>query len=175
MEPKGVGNGQKLVYSCTSPGFSTGCSPTTPSPWTSSSWPLPSVMIQWRLTSCAGTLPLLVMRIAPVNPLFHWLVTTYSQLPLPLGAELDDELLATRLELLLEAGAELELLDAGLELDEGLELAGLELEVPPPTMPQGAGCELQVLREIQLRFCSHPQPLWVVTHSGYSVPYQLHC
>ena len=122
-----------------------------------------------------GELPLLVMRMAPVNPLFHWLVTTYSQLPLPFGAELDDALLATRLELLLDAGAELELLDAGLELDEGLELAGLELEVPPPTMPQGAGCELLVLREIQLRFCSHPQPLWVVTHSGYKVPYQLHC
>lgn len=33
---------------------------------------------------------------------------------------------------------------------------------------------LQVLAEIQLRFCSQPQPLWVEVHSGYSVPYQLH-
>jgi hypothetical protein len=32
-----------------------------------------------------------------------------------------------------------------------------------------------VLREIQLRFCSQPQPLWVVAHKGYKVPYQLHC
>ena len=32
-----------------------------------------------------------------------------------------------------------------------------------------------MLAEIQLRFCSQPQPLWVEVHKGYKVPYQLHC
>lgn len=69
------------------------------------------------------------------------------------------------LELLLETILELELLDTGAELDDAV----------PPTIPKGEGCELQVLLEIQLRLLSQPQPLWVVVHSGYSVPYQLHC
>lgn len=109
-----------------------------------------------------GELPLLVMRIAPVKPSPHWLVTTYSQLPLPLATELEDELLTVTLELLLATGAEL------------LE-AGAELLLLPPTMPKGEGCELQVLAEIQLRLPSHPHPSCVVAHSGYKVPYQLHC
>lgn len=32
-----------------------------------------------------------------------------------------------------------------------------------------------MLAAIQLRFCSQPQPLWVVAHTAYKVPYQLHC
>ena len=28
---------------------------------------------------------------------------------------------------------------------------------------------------MQLWLSSQPQPLWVCSHSGYSVPYQLHC
>ena len=35
-----------------SPGASSGCSPTTPGPLTSSVWPVASVIIQWRLSSC---------------------------------------------------------------------------------------------------------------------------
>lgn len=31
------------------------------------------------------------------------------------------------------------------------------------------------MRAIQLWLFSQPQPLWVVTHRGYNVPYQLHC
>jgi hypothetical protein len=42
------------------------------------------------------------------------------------------------------------------------------LEDPPTTL-------IQVEREIQLLLFSQPQPLWVLTHSGYKVPYQLHC
>ena len=64
----------------------------------------------------------MVIRMEPVKPSPHWLVTTYSQLPLPLATELEDELLIVTLELLLEAGVEL--------LD-----TGVELEVPLPTIP----------------------------------------
>jgi hypothetical protein len=50
-----------------SPGLSTGCSPTTPIPRTSWTWLSASVMIQWRLKSCAVTAPLLVMRMVYAN------------------------------------------------------------------------------------------------------------
>ena len=39
------------------PGLSRGCSPTTPSPRTSCWLPSASVMIQWRVSSLAGTAP----------------------------------------------------------------------------------------------------------------------
>ena len=58
-----VGIDEPLEYSNVSPGFNTGCSPTTPMPRTSCTWLSASVMIQWRLTSCAETLPLFVMRM----------------------------------------------------------------------------------------------------------------
>lgn len=92
--------------------------------------------------------PLLVIRTAPVKPVFHSLPTTYWHL-LPLTALLlDDELfmdelllVATELELLLVA-TELELLDLTLldvevELEDELELTALddELEDAPPTIP----------------------------------------
>src|SRR6476620_6244646 len=51
----------QLVYSNSSPGRSTGCAPTTPSPRTSCTSPSASVMIQWRLSSFAVTVPLLAM------------------------------------------------------------------------------------------------------------------
>src|SRR5690606_28374915 len=102
---------------------------------------------------------------------------------------LEDELEAT-LDGVLEASLEATLdgaLEATLEgaLDEAtlegaLDEATLDgvleatLELLPLTGPYGAGRVLQVLREIQLWFCSQPQPLWVVEHSGYKVPYQLH-
>ena len=41
-----------------SPGASTGCWPTTPGPFTSSTWPVPSVMIQWREMQLDGVLAL---------------------------------------------------------------------------------------------------------------------
>jgi hypothetical protein len=44
-------------------GRSQGCSPTTPSPRTSTTLPLSSVISQCRLISRAGTLPLLWMRM----------------------------------------------------------------------------------------------------------------
>ena len=50
----GVARRVQLVYSKVSPGLSSGCWPTTPRPRTSSTWPLASVMIQWRAISCAG-------------------------------------------------------------------------------------------------------------------------
>lgn len=65
---------------------------------------------------------------------------------------LEDELLTTLEEELLTT------------LEEELLATEEELEVLPSTTPYGAGCELQVLRAIQLRFCSHPQPLAVVVH-----------
>lgn len=65
---------------------------------------------------------------------------------------IEEELLELTLELLLELTVELDELLGALEL--------------PPTMPKGAGCELQVLREIQLLLLSQPQPLVVVTQSG---------
>ncbi|MND01512.1 hypothetical protein D3C83_205370 [compost metagenome] len=50
-----------LVYSKLSLGLSSGCSPTTPGPRTSCTWFSASVMIQWRLTSWAATVPVLVI------------------------------------------------------------------------------------------------------------------
>ncbi len=55
----------------------------------------------------------------------------------------------------------------GITDERELEL-GAMLEDPPTTL-------IQVEREIQLLLFSQPQPLWVLTHSGYKVPYQLHC
>jgi len=49
MMPDEVGSGTPLVYSKRSPGASTGCSPTTPSPRTIWRWPVASVMIQCRV------------------------------------------------------------------------------------------------------------------------------
>jgi len=69
-----------------------------------------------------------------------------------------DELLTTEEELLL---TEEELLTTEEELDLTLELLA-----ESPTMPKGAGCDAQVLREIQLLPFSYPQPPVVVTHSG---------
>jgi hypothetical protein len=62
-----------------------------------------------------------------------------------------DEMLLTK-ELLLEIAAALD------------ELLGV-LEVLP-SIPKGEGCDVHVLREIQLALFSQPQPLVVVTHSG---------
>src|SRR3989304_4138052 len=62
MVPTGVAIEAPLVYWKRSPGCSSGCAPTTPSPRTSCTRPCESVMIQWRLTSCAVTLP--VLRVA---------------------------------------------------------------------------------------------------------------
>lgn len=78
------------------------------------------------------------------------------------------ELLATlllRLEellLLILLDEDTTLLTTELELESGVLLA----ELPLPSMPKGAGCAAQVLREIQLWLFSQPQPLWVVTQSG---------
>ena len=73
------------------------------------------------------------------------------------------------LRLLDEAGRD-ELLDeAGRDEEERTELA------VAPTTPKGAGCAAQVVRLTQLLLPSQPQPVWVVTHSGYTLPYQLHC
>ena len=57
IDPTDVRSGQKLVYSKTDPGRSSGCSPTTPGPSTRSSLPSESVMIHSRLMSCAVSLP----------------------------------------------------------------------------------------------------------------------
>ena len=61
MLPLGVRSRQPLVYWNDSPGLSSGWWPTTPRPFTSSVWPLASLMIQWREISWAGTSPLFVM------------------------------------------------------------------------------------------------------------------
>src|SRR3954470_1096912 len=61
MMPDAVGSGTPEVYSKRSPGASTGCSPTTPSPRTSCLRPVPSVMIQCRVLSCTVSAPELVM------------------------------------------------------------------------------------------------------------------
>src|SRR5262249_38581665 len=61
MLPKGVRSIAQLVYSKLSPGESLGSLPTTPRPRTSSTFPLASVMIQWRLLSCAGSVPTLAI------------------------------------------------------------------------------------------------------------------
>ena len=50
----------------------------------------------------------------------------------------------------------------------GALLAGALEDEPPTTF-------IQVVRAIQLLLFSQPQPLCVVTHKGYKVPYQLHC
>lgn len=110
-------------------------------------------------------LPRLVIRTAPVKPSPHWLVTTYWQLPA--GAA---ELATEEAILLDEDDDERMLLDD--ELITLLVLLTTELEELAtddelsPTMPQGAGCALQVARAIQLWLFSHPQPLLVVTHKG---------
>lgn len=60
-----------------------------------------------------------------------------------------------------------------LELDE-LEL----LDVEPPqlfTTPPLPDWLLQVLAPIQLWLFSQPQPLFWLLHTGYMLPYQLHC
>src|SRR6185369_9662455 len=62
MKPEGVLSGQPLVYSKASPGFNTGCSPTTPGPFTSSSLPRASVIFQCRFKSCTVSLPRFSMR-----------------------------------------------------------------------------------------------------------------
>src|SRR3954468_24352392 len=51
----------QLWYENRSPGARLGCLPTTPSPLTSSTRPLASVMIQWRVRSCAGLEPTLAI------------------------------------------------------------------------------------------------------------------
>ena len=60
----------QLVYSKRSPGARRGCLPTTPSPFTSSTFPVASVMIQWRLRSWAGSPPSL--RISTVYMKAYW-------------------------------------------------------------------------------------------------------
>ena len=50
-------SGTPLVYSNDSPGFRIGCLPTTPVPRTSSTFPAPSVMIQWRVRSWTASGP----------------------------------------------------------------------------------------------------------------------
>jgi hypothetical protein len=67
----------------------------------------------------------------------------------PFDAMLLDELLTTEEELLLTLEEELLTTDEELLTTEELDLA-LELLAESPTMPKGAGCEAQVLREIQL-------------------------
>ncbi len=74
------------------------------------------------------------MRIAPVKPLFHWLLTTCVHLPLPaLTEELARELDAgATLERELELGAMLEREDETAAMLELLrELGAAELPVPP--------------------------------------------
>jgi hypothetical protein len=61
MKPLAVGSGTPLVYSKRSPGASTGCSPTTPSPRTSCFRPEASVMIQCRVRNWTVSDPALVM------------------------------------------------------------------------------------------------------------------
>ena len=67
----------------------------------------------------------------------------------PVEAMLLEELLLTLEEELLTTEEELLLIDEELLTTEELDLA-LELLAASPTMPKGAGCEAQVLREIQL-------------------------
>ena len=62
MTPVDVFSGQPDVYWNDSPGRSTGCSPTTPSPLTSSIWPVASLMIQWRVSSWTVSSPSFEMR-----------------------------------------------------------------------------------------------------------------
>lgn len=85
------------------------------------------------------------MRKLAVKPLFHSLLIRYWQLPPP-ATELDE--LAGGVELALELATDDGATLLGVLL-AGVLLAGVLL-VPPPTMPKGAGCALQVLAEIQL-------------------------
>src|SRR5688572_30751182 len=71
MTPKGVESGQPDVYSKDSPGFSVGCLPTTPGPRTSSMWPVPSLMIQWRVSNWTVSPP--SFEIVTVYRKNHWL------------------------------------------------------------------------------------------------------
>ena len=57
ITPNGVESGHPEVYSKDSPGFSVGCLPTTPGPRTSSMWPVPSLMIQCRVSSWTVSSP----------------------------------------------------------------------------------------------------------------------
>src|SRR5215468_1311300 len=57
MVPNGVVNGHPEVYSKDCPGCNTGCSPTTPGPRTSSTFPFSSVMTQCRLINCTVSEP----------------------------------------------------------------------------------------------------------------------
>jgi hypothetical protein len=63
MRPWGVAIWAQLLYSKVSPGLSRGWWPTTARPRTSWVWSWPSVMRQWRATSCAVTGPVLRMVI----------------------------------------------------------------------------------------------------------------
>ncbi len=63
IEPKGVVRGHADVYSNASPGASTGCSPTTPGPRTSSVCPSASVINHARETSWTVSRPSFAMRI----------------------------------------------------------------------------------------------------------------
>lgn len=85
----------------------------------------PSLYDQLTFQPLIAELPLLVIRIAPVKPSFHWLVTTYVHLA-PFEATLLEELLLI-LEELLTIEEELllieeELLTTEEELDLTLEL-----------------------------------------------------
>ena len=62
MIPEGVLSGVPEVYSNDAPGVSTGCSPTTPSPWISWTWPMESVIRQWRVINCTVLWPLFSIR-----------------------------------------------------------------------------------------------------------------
>lgn len=81
---------------------------------------VPSVYDQLMVQPLIALVPLLVMRTAPVKPVFHSLLTTYWHLA-PLAILLDDELLteellvATELELV---ATELELLDLGVDEED---------------------------------------------------------
>src|SRR4051812_38020755 len=83
IAPRGVSRTHPLVYSKCSPGRRVGCSPTTPGPRTCSTLPLPSVMIQCRLFSCAVSVPSLLMRTVYAKTYrFDWgddCPGTYSQ------------------------------------------------------------------------------------------------
>ena len=98
-----------------------------------------------------------------------------------LGVLERDELIEELIELGVLERDELieELIELGvLERDELIELGTEDAldEIPhAPVTPKGEGWLVQVAGEIQLRLFSYPQPLVVVTHRGYTVPYQLHC
>jgi hypothetical protein len=88
--------------------------------------------------------PVLVIRRVPVKPVFHSLLTRYWQLPaaIALVAELDE--LAGADELITELATD----EGGWLLAELLTAVLLDTLVP--TMPNGAGCALQVLAVMQL-------------------------